>query len=230
MPQGGSSCPGLVNCHTHLPMALLRGFADDLPLEVWLNAHIFPAERRHLNPDSVRLGTLLACAEMLLGGTTTCCDGYFFEEAVADGVLESGVRAVLGQGVIDFPAPGVPDPAENVERAAAFADRWRERAARIVPAIFCHSPYTCSADTLVRAKRAAADRGLLFQIHVAETRGEREEINARQGVSPVGYLERLGGSLDSGHLAGARRVGGRGRHRGHRRHRAVAWPTARRAT
>ena len=96
---GGIVLPGLVNCHTHLPMALLRGFADDLPLEVWLNAHIFPAERRHLNPDSVRLGTLLACAEMLLGGTTTCCDGYFFRSGRGRRRARIGhLRAVLGRG------------------------------------------------------------------------------------------------------------------------------------
>ena len=102
---GGIVMPGLVNTHTHLPMSLFRGLADDLPLIDWLNDHIFPAEARFIKPDTVRWGTLLACAEMLLSGTTCCCGGYFHEDAVARAVAETGLRAVLAQGVIDFPGP-----------------------------------------------------------------------------------------------------------------------------
>jgi 5-methylthioadenosine/S-adenosylhomocysteine deaminase len=127
---GGIIMPGLVNTHTHLPMSLFRGLADDLPLMTWLNEHIFPAEKKEINPDSVRLGALLSCAEMIISGTTTCCDGYFFEDVVAKAVYDSGMRGVLGQGVIDFPAPGVPDPSDNIKTALEFADKWQGQAAQ----------------------------------------------------------------------------------------------------
>jgi 5-methylthioadenosine/S-adenosylhomocysteine deaminase len=104
----------------------------------------------------------------------------------------SGMRAVLGQGVIDFPAPGIPDPSQNVRVAAAFTDRWLAKSPRIRPAVFCHSPYTCSAATLNAAKAAADDRGLLFQVHVAETRAERQQFVEKHNCSPVAYLNRLG--------------------------------------
>ena len=188
---GGLVLPGLVNTHTHLPMTLFRGLADDLPLDIWLNEHIFPAEGRFIDPGSVRLGTRLACAELLLSGTTTVCDGYFFENEVASIVKKAGLRAVLGQGVIDFPAPGVPDPVRNTAHAAEFVDEWQGVSPRIHPSIFCHSPYTCSDKTLVEAKKAAAQRGVLFQIHMAETENERNEMLSGRGVTPVQYLDGL---------------------------------------
>ncbi|NNG00522.1 MAG: amidohydrolase [Desulfobacteraceae bacterium] len=190
--RGGIILPGLVNTHTHLPMSLFRGLADDLPLEVWLNEHIFPAEAEHIHPESVRIGTLLSCVELLLAGTTTCCDGYFLEDQVAAAVAETGIRAVLGQGVVDFPAPGVPDPALNVSTAAGFVRKWSGRCETITPSIFCHSPYTCCPDTLVAAKAAAAEAGVLFQIHAAETRGEAGMIVDPKGSSPIAHLDELG--------------------------------------
>ncbi len=190
--KGGLIAPGLVNTHTHLPMTLFRGLADDLPLDTWLNEHIFPAEAKHIDPYSVRWGALLACCEMLLSGTTACCDGYFHEEHVASAVLESGMRAVLGQGVIDFPAPGVPDPKKNVETAVEFVRKWKNKSALIRPSIFCHSPYTCSATTIKEAKKAARENGVLFQIHAAETWKERRDCEKQHGASPVRYLEKLG--------------------------------------
>ncbi len=187
---GGIVFPGLVNTHTHLPMTVFRGLADDLPLMTWLQDHIFPAEARHITPETVVQGTLLACAEMILSGTTTCCDGYFHENSVAEAVHTAGIRAVLAQGVIDFPAPGVDNPSSNVSHARAFTEKWRGRSPLIAPSIFCHSPYTCSAKTLKRAKSAAGD--LLFQIHAAETESEYRRLWAEQGQSPVAYLDRLG--------------------------------------
>ena len=192
--------PGLINCHTHLPMAMFRGLADDLPLDTWLNTHIFPAEATRLNPTSVKQWARHACHEMLLGGTTCCCDGYFFEDQVAEAVFEAGMRGVLGHGVIDFPAPGVPNPEENVTTAVNFVKKWmtpftlfsddshcekKDPTApsippppRITPSIFCHSPYTCSGNTLKKAKAAANKLGVLFQIHVAETKRELSAIGA----------------------------------------------------
>lgn len=189
--KGGLIMPGLVNAHTHLPMTLFRGLADDLPLHQWLNDYMFPAESRYIDPDTTRVGSLLACAELLLSGTTTCCDGYFHENEVANAVEESGMRAVLGQGVVDFPVPGVPDPQQNVAVAEQFVGQWRGVSPRIDASIFCHSPYTCSADTLKRAKRIAIDADVLFQIHVAETRDEVLNCKAEHGMTPVAYLDRL---------------------------------------
>ena len=184
--------PGLVNAHTHLPMSLFRGLADDLPLMTWLNQYIFPAEAAHITPETVRIGALLSCAELLLSGTTTCCDGYFHEDTVAEAIFEAGIRAVAGQGVIDYPAPGVPDPSRNTEEAVLFAEKWSDRTSLIRPSLFCHSPYTCSRETLVRTHAEARKRGLLFQIHVAETKAEHDQMMTEQGVSPVQYLDDLG--------------------------------------
>ncbi len=183
--------PGLVNAHNHSPMSLFRGLADDLPLEQWLQEHIFPAEAKFITPESVRLGARLSVAEMFLSGTTTCCDGYFLASDIADAVSSTGLRMVSGQGVIDFPAPGVPDPKQNIDVADRFARRWRDASPLITPSIFCHAPYTCSPETLQLAKAAADTREVLFQIHVAETRSEEEQCRQTHGCSSVRYLDRL---------------------------------------
>ena len=189
---GGIIMPGLVNTHTHVPMSLFRGLADDLPLSIWLNDHIFPAEARHVDPEFVRWATWLACTEMALGGITTCCDGYFYEEQVADAFNRFGMRAVAGQGIIDFPAPGVADPAKNIATARAFAEKISGQPGTVTASLFCHSPYTCSAGTLRRAKAVANELSLLFQIHVAETESELKQCLAEHQTSPVQYLDRTG--------------------------------------
>ena len=190
--RGGIIMPGLVNTHTHVPMSLFRGLADDLPLATWLNDYIFKAEARWLNPERVHTGTLLSCAEMLLSGTTTFCDGYFFEDAVAEAVQESGMRAILAQGIVDFPAPGVPNPKTNVSEAARFIKAWHGKSLLITPGLFCHSPYACSEETLKESRRVADEAGCLFQTHVAETQQEVKTIEERWGASPVQYLDRIG--------------------------------------
>ncbi len=189
---GGIIMPGLINTHTHLPMTLFRGLADDLPLDVWLNETIFPAENTHINSETVRWGTLLACAEMVISGTTTCCDGYFLENDVAAAVNDFGIRAVLGQGVIDYPAPGVPNPAENVEAAKTYVKKWKDISATIRPSIFCHTPYTCSEETLKKAKHASKELGVLFQIHAAETKNEMDQFLSEHQLTPIHYLDKLG--------------------------------------
>ncbi len=188
---GSIVLPGLVNSHTHLPMTLFRGLADDLPLEPWLNEHIFPAEANHISPKSVRWATLLACCEMLLSGITTCCDGYFLEDHVASALQESCMRGVLAQGIIDFPAPGIPNPERNIEEAIRYVEKWNQASSLIKPSIFCHSPYTCSEKTLKNAKKAALEAGVLFQIHVSETLRERQDCIKQHRLSPVQYLEKL---------------------------------------
>ncbi len=183
--------PGLVNTHAHLPMVLFRGLADDLPLMAWLNDHIFPAERRFINRDTVYAGSLLAMAEMILSGTTTFCDGYFYEGAVARAAIDAGMRGVTAQGFIDFPA----DPQGAAEKAAdaeRFADKWRSRSPLITPALMCHSPYTCSPDTLRAIKAVAREREIPFLIHLAETREEERIIRECHGKSPVRHLDDLG--------------------------------------
>lgn len=199
--QGGIVMPGLVNTHTHAGMTLFRGLADDLSLMAWLNDYIFKAEARWLSADTVYKAARLACAEMLLSGTTTFCDGYFFEDSTAMAAHESGIRAVLGQGIVDFPAPGVPDPGKNVEEAQRFIRDWKARSPRVEPGIFCHSPYTCSEETLRRARRLADDTETLFQIHVSETQSEVSRMKKEQRLSPVQYLNRIG-VLNSQTLAG----------------------------
>ncbi len=187
--------PGLVNCHTHLPMSLFRGLADDLPLNVWLNEHIFPAEATQITPSTAEKWALHSCHELLLSGTTCCCDGYFYEDHVAKGVERSGIRAVLGQGVVDFPAPGVPDPRKNILTAEKFIHKWKKRNPLIHPSIFCHSAYTCSTETLKKGKNTADNLGVLFQIHVAETRNETTLTATNQGKSGhsvVQYLDDIG--------------------------------------
>ncbi len=184
--------PGLVNTHTHLPMSLFRGLADDLELMTWLNDYIFKAEAKYINPENTRLGTLISCAEMLLSGTTTICDGYFHEDVVADVVNESGLKGILGQGVIDFPAPGVPDPSLKIQNAIDYVSMVKTKYSNILPSIFCHSPYTCSTETLIEAKKAADKAEVLFQIHVAETKSENLQIQQEYGKTPVKYLYDLG--------------------------------------
>ncbi|MHB8810200.1 MAG: amidohydrolase [Desulfobulbaceae bacterium] len=190
--RGGVVLPGLVNGHCHAAMTLFRGLADDLPLLTWLNDHIFPAEARSVNPEMVYWCTRLAAAEMLLSGTTTVADGYFCMDEAAQAFSDAGMRAVVAQGVIDFPAPGVPDPADNIAAAARFIDNWLGRDPLITPAVFAHAPYTCSGQTLRAAKELARAREVPLFIHVAETRGEQALIRDPQGPSPVRHLDALG--------------------------------------
>jgi 5-methylthioadenosine/S-adenosylhomocysteine deaminase len=190
--QGGLVLPGLVNTHCHAPMVWFRGLADDLPLEAWLTRKIFPAEAGWLNEDKVYWGTLLAAAEMILGGITTVADGYFFEDRVRRALDRAGLRAVAAQGLVDFPFPGVPDPKDNLKAAAHFLDTAGEVSDRVTSAIFCHSPYTCGPDTLKGAKALTRKAGVPFFIHLAETRREVEDLKAQIGLSPAAYLDSLG--------------------------------------
>lgn len=189
---GQLAMPGLVNGHCHMPMTLLRGLADDLDLHTWLHAHIFPAEARLVTPEMVYWCSQLAAVEMLLSGTTTVADGYFFEDEVARACVTVGLRCVAAQAVIDFPAPGVPEPGRNIEVAQEFVERWQGRHPLIRPAIFAHAPYTCSNTTLRRAKELALSQGVPLFIHVAETAGEQGLIAEPQGPTPLVHLYNLG--------------------------------------
>ena len=184
--------PGLINCHTHAAMTLFRGFADDLPLKQWLFEKIFPAEAKFLNPDTVYWGSLLGCLEMISSGTTCFIDGYFFQDETVRAVHESGLRAIIAQGIIDFPAPGVEDPKNNIKVAKEFIERWLGFSDLIMPGMFCHSPLTCSEQTLQDAWEASRQFDLPLQIHLSETSDEVNEILKKVGKRPVHYLEQLG--------------------------------------
>jgi len=189
---GNLLMPGLINCHCHGAMTLFRGLADDLPLMTWLTEHIFPSEARLVDAEMVYWCSKLAAAEMILAGTTTVADAYFHEDAAARAFCEAGMRAVAAQGIIDFPAPGVPDPKKNIAQAAGFLSAWQGKNSLLTPALFCHSPYTCGADTLQRAKGLAREAGSLFFIHLAETRGEVAQITKQHGCTPARLLHTLG--------------------------------------
>jgi 5-methylthioadenosine/S-adenosylhomocysteine deaminase len=190
---GNLVMPGLVNSHCHAAMTLFRGLADDLSLEQWLHQQIFPAEARWVDFDFVHTGALLAAAEMIQGGVTTVADAYFWETGARQAFAEAGLRAVVAQGVIDFPAPGVPEAADNLRVAQDFIDSGRHAASSLITStLFCHAPYTCSAATLQGAKSITRAHNLPFFIHLAETRQEVAQIRHQTGLSPVGYLDSLG--------------------------------------
>ncbi len=179
--------PGLINTHTHLPMVCFRGLADDLPLMEWLHDHIFPAESKFVTRDMVYAGAMLAIAEMILSGTTTFCDAYFYESEVARAAFDSSIRAVVSQGFIDFPKPT--DPAKIAEIAERFISKWQFKSPLIIPALACHSPYTCSPETLTSVKAAARKGDVLYSIHVAETKDEVAIIREKFGKTPLQYLQ-----------------------------------------
>jgi 5-methylthioadenosine/S-adenosylhomocysteine deaminase len=171
-------------------MTCFRGLADDLPLMTWLNEHIFPAEAA-LDQHVVYCGALLACAEMILSGTTTFCDMYLFEEAVARAARTAGMRAVVGEVLFDFPSPNY----GNVDQGFAYTEgliRNFRGDPLITIAVEPHSPYLCSPELLQRAFELADRNGLPMIIHLAETSSEVETIRQRYGRSPVGLLENLG--------------------------------------
>ncbi|MGH9315066.1 MAG: amidohydrolase family protein, partial [Vicinamibacterales bacterium] len=137
--------PGFVNAHTHAPMTLLRGLADDLRLDVWLMGYMMPVERAFVRPDFVALGTRLACAEMIRSGTTCFADMYYFEHAVAEAAAAAGLRALCAQTVLKFPAPDAASFEDSLASAREFIVRWKGDAL-IVPAVAPHAPYTCTVE------------------------------------------------------------------------------------
>jgi 5-methylthioadenosine/S-adenosylhomocysteine deaminase len=183
--------PGLINTHTHVPMVCFRGLADDLPLMKWLNDYIFPTEVRYVNRDMIYAGARLAIAEMILSGTTTFCDGYFYESTVGHAAIDSGVRAVIAQGFIDLPSLENPGIKKKTEIAERYIEKWKNRSALITPSLVCHSPYTCLPETLTGIKNIARKHNVTYNIHLAETKDEVELIKKRDQMKPVEYLKKL---------------------------------------
>src|SRR5919198_4045913 len=166
--QGKVLMPGLINAHTHVPMTLLRGLADDLRLDVWLMGYMMPVEREFVSPEFVRLGTRLGCAEMIRSGVTCFADMYYFEDAVAEATAEAGMRALCGQTVLRFPTPDAPSYEDSLARARDFIERWRGHPL-IVPAPAPHAPYTCTPDILRSCAELAAEFDVPLHTHLAET-------------------------------------------------------------
>ena len=189
--RGKAVIPGLINTHTHVPMTLFRGIADDLDLNEWLTKYIFPAEAKNVNEQFVRVGARLGLAEMIRGGTTTYCDMYYFEDAIADETKKAGMRGVLGETIIQFPVADNKTPDDALRYTEKFISKWKNDPL-IVAASAPHAPYTVSTDDLKRVRALSDKLGAPVVIHVAETKKERDDILAKYGKTPVDYLASIG--------------------------------------
>jgi 5-methylthioadenosine/S-adenosylhomocysteine deaminase len=188
---GQAVIPGLVNAHTHLPMTLLRGLADDRRLDVWLLGYMMPVEREFVNPDFVRLGTLLACAEMIRSGVTCFADMYYYEEDIAWAVVEAGLRGLCTQTVLKFPSPDAASYEESLEASRDFIRRWKGHPL-IVPGVAPHAPYTCTEDILRACAELAVEFDVPLHIHIAETAQEVEDSRREHGMPVVPWVKKQG--------------------------------------
>jgi len=189
--EGSVILPGLINTHTHAAMVYFRGIADDLPLNDWLNKHIWPAENRWLSPEFISDAIELACLEMLKGGVTMYNDMYFYEDSAGKTAKRIGMRAVLGVGILDFPSKSASTSDEYFSNAETFIKDWKGDDL-ITPCIAPHALYTCGPDSLKRAKTVAEKYSIPIHIHLSETEWEVREVMTRYNKRPVEYLESLG--------------------------------------
>jgi 5-methylthioadenosine/S-adenosylhomocysteine deaminase len=183
--------PGLLNAHTHVPMTLLRGLADDLRLDVWLMGYMMPVEREFVSPDFVKLGAKLACAEMIRSGVTAFADMYYFEEHIAQAVAEVGMRAVASQSVLKFPSPDAASFEESLALAREYIQRWKGHPL-IVPSIAPHAAYTCTPEILRAAAELAVEFDVPLHTHISETSFEVENMRNEQGMPVVPYMKKQG--------------------------------------
>ncbi|NJN15302.1 MAG: amidohydrolase [Oscillochloris sp.] len=188
---GCAIIPGLINGHAHVPMSLLRGMVADQQLDVWLFGYMFPVESQFVDAEFCYTGTLLSCAEMIRGGTTTFVDMYYFEEQVARAAAESGMRAICGQTVMRLPTPDAASFDEGLERARRFILEWHGHE-RVVPTIAPHAPYTCTDRIYREASAICAEYGVPLVTHLSETAREVEESIAQREVTPIRYAKRVG--------------------------------------
>jgi len=189
--QGKVLMPGLINAHTHVPMTLLRGLADDLRLDVWLMGYMMPVEREFVSPDFVQLGTRLACAEMIRSGVTCFADMYYFEEDIARATAEAGMRAVCSQTVMKFPTPDAASFEESLALARGFIGRWKGHPL-IVPSVAAHAPYTCTEEILQATAELALEFDIPLHIHLAETAFEVENMRKQTGMPVIPYVKKHG--------------------------------------
>ena len=181
--------PGLVNAHTHVPMTLLRGLADDLRLDVWLMGYMMPVEREFVTPEFVRIGTQLACAELIRSGVTTFADMYFFEDDVAEATAEAGLRALCGQSVIKFPTPDADSYEDALAYTRTFIEKWKDHPL-ITPAVAPHAPYTCTPEILQACAALANEFDVPLHTHIAETAFEVENMREAEGIPVVPYVKK----------------------------------------
>ncbi len=186
----GIIMPGLINTHTHAAMTCFRGLADDMDLMTWLNDYIFPAEAKLTN-EKVYCGAMLACAEMILSGTTCFADMYLFEDAVAEAAKNAGMRAVVGEVLYDFPSPNYGTIENGFSYTSDLMVKWNDEPL-ITVAVEPHSPYLCAPDLLERAEAIAAKNNAPLIIHLAETISETDKIRSVYGKSPVAHLSNIG--------------------------------------
>ena len=198
---GMAVVPGFVNAHTHVPMTLFRGIADDRDLMDWLTNFIFPAEAKNVSRDFVKWGTRLAAAEMIRSGTTTFCDMYYFESDIARETKAAGLRGVLGETMIDFPVPDNKTWDEAVAYVRKFVREWKGDPL-ITPALAPHAPYTVSTDHLKQVRALATELGAPILIHVSETKDELRQVAEKyNGMTPAAYLDSIGFLADDVHIA-----------------------------
>jgi 5-methylthioadenosine/S-adenosylhomocysteine deaminase len=183
--------PGLVNAHTHIPMTLLRGLADDLRLDVWLMGYMMPVEREFVSPDFCRLGSLIACAEFIKGGVTSFADMYYFEEDIAKATVEAGLRGVLGQSVMKFPTPDAKSYEDSLAMARDFIMRWKGHPL-IVPSVAPHAPYTCTPEILKATAQLAVEFDVPLHTHLAETAFEVENMRNENNMPVIPYVKKQG--------------------------------------
>jgi 5-methylthioadenosine/S-adenosylhomocysteine deaminase len=183
--------PGLVNAHTHVPMTLLRGIADDLRLDVWLQGYVWPVEREFASPEFVQLGTSIACAELIKSGVTTFNDMYFYEDDVAAATAQAGMRAVCGQSILKFPTPDAVSYEDAMEKAREYIKKWKGHPL-IIPAIAPHAPYTCTAEILRETADLAKEFDIPLHTHLAETFFEVENMRNENGMPVIPYVKKQG--------------------------------------
>jgi 5-methylthioadenosine/S-adenosylhomocysteine deaminase len=183
--------PGLINTHTHAPMVMFRGLADDMALMEWLTKYIFPVEAKTVTPEMVRIGTRLAALEMIESGTTAYADMYYFEEEIAKATKQAGIRGILGQTIIQFPAPDAQTAGAALMRAERFLQLFQHDSL-IVPAVAPHAPFTNDQAVLLESAALARTYGAPLLIHVAETEDEVRQIREKYSATPVGFLESIG--------------------------------------
>jgi 5-methylthioadenosine/S-adenosylhomocysteine deaminase len=181
--------PGLVNAHTHAPMTLLRGLADDLRLDVWLMGYMMPVEREFVRPDFVALGTKLACAEMIRSGTTCFADMYYFEDAVAEAAASAGVRALCSQTVLKFPTPDAASFEDALGLARTFIAKWKGHPL-VVPSVAPHAPYTCTAEIFRSCAELAFEFDVPLHTHLAETALEVERWRKDTGMPVIPWVKK----------------------------------------
>jgi len=182
--------PGLVNAHTHVPMTLLRGLADDLRLDVWLLGYMMPVEREFVSPDFVQLGTRLACAEMIRSGITSFADMYYFEEDVARATAACGMRAVCSQSILKFPTPDAHSYEDSLAYTREYIQRWKNHPL-VIPSIAPHAVYTTTEDILRDCAAIAIENDVPLHIHIAETSFEVENLRREEGMPVVPYIKKL---------------------------------------